>query len=249
MNQKPKIVEFIGVSGSGKTTLYKKITRLNKKYNSLEIAAFRGLINNPKIKIPGRQILRILPENIISILNLTKIRYLYIDQVISFSETSEFDKTFTNLNNYLSASTDNNKEKMLLTYNILKNICDLLLIMNPINNNKIILVDEFFLQKIFSLKINDKQISIYLDKLGYKIDLLLKLNEESTVSLSRLRSRGVSRNSNIKNIGDEELLERIKDSQRTTNLIATILKDNKLNILEVDNDTNLKTIINTIDKI
>jgi len=248
MENSPHIIELIGPSGSGKSTFVTKGLAYSRDFDNVEIAAFRGLIHHKGIAVPGVTLLRLLPVWLARRLRLTKIVAFYHDQIIR-----AFGTTYRNLLTHVHESICKlpvpAEEKFWLSDRILEAVVNHHLITQPVNNGRKILADEFFLQKIFSLNIKDEHIPAFLQNLNYKIDVLLKFNEEAQTCLSRLRLRDRNRNPGIRNMSDENLLQKIKSSQYTTNLISNTLKNNGVRIIEVNGDTNERDVVDIINKI
>ncbi|MCA9361426.1 hypothetical protein KC845_02610 [Candidatus Kaiserbacteria bacterium] len=249
MEAKPKIIELIGVSASGKSTFADFVFSSSSDYDNIETAAFRGLLYHQDIKIPCKSLLKLVPTRLAYKLRLTKICDLYRDQLLAKSKNPETSKWLEFALKSTSDVEDFTVAKTILITKLIKNITDYELIMSPVNNGRIILADEFFLQKIFSLQSNDDEVFELLGMINYDLDLLLKFEVDADLSLERLRQRLAGRNSDIRQINNEKLLDRIKRSQHTTNIIESELRNKNVKTFVVNNESNNKQILSKLKEI
>ncbi len=168
---------------------------------------------------------------------------LYRDQLIrAHSKTYEsLLTTAQNLINNLSDATID--ERLWLMYNFTRTVINHALISQPVNSSRLILADEFFLQKAvrFSGE-NSNNIAGYL-ALMPKPEMVLLFDAEPKVLVERIRSRGGSRNIRVRSMRDEELLQKLLMSKNITNEIAATLEKKGIKKLSVKTGSDYREVL------
>lgn len=207
------IIEVIGPAGSGKTTFVKKIYTADKLFDNGEIAAFRGLLHCPGVKVHFLRLLRLIPPRIAFKVRLTRITHIYRDQLLRSDYMKELEPYVSHILKAIDEIDTTNAEKLWLIDKCKDNITDYILLNQPINNDRIIFIDEFLVQKILSFyyihnsstDINSLQ-EEYL-RLVPKPRAIIFLDTDMSIASERVLSRSKGRPHVLKQLSPQEFIE------------------------------------------
>ncbi|MFW0871385.1 MAG: hypothetical protein ACKKL4_02945 [Patescibacteria group bacterium] len=250
------IIEVIGPAGSGKTTFVKKIYTFNKLFDNGEIAAFRGLLNCPEVKVHFSKILRYIPPQIAFKLRLTRITHLYRDQLLRSSYMEELELFLSHILNVINESDLKNAEKFWLIDKFKDAITDHILLNQDINKNRIIFIDEYLVQKILSLYyIHNSSIDISLKQKEYlrlvpKPKAIIFLDTDISIATNRAESRSKGRPHILKYLTEQKFIETNKRFKLIEKKICDYLNSKySIQIVEVKNNSKLITTLKKISMI
>ena len=243
------IIELIGPSGSGKSTFVNEAIVKSRTFDNVEMAAWRGLLNHPKIKVFGAFLWRLFPARLAYRLRITKMVELYRDQLIR-SHSKAYENLLITaqqlINNLADATID---EKLWLMDNFTRTVVNYALISQPINAKRLILADEFFLQKAVRLSgENSNNVGSYL-ALVPKPKVVLLFDAEPKVLVERIRSRSGSRNIRTRSMTDEVLLQKLLTSKNVTNELVAVLEKTGAKKFRIENEGDRNRVINDLKKI
>lgn len=243
------IIELIGPSGSGKSAFVDEAIRRNSAFDNIEMAAWRGLLNHPKIKVFGAFLWRLFPARLAYRLRVTKMVELYRDQMIR-SHSRAYENLFASaqklINNLADATID---EKLWLMDNLTRTVINHALVSQTINANRIVLADEFFLQKAVRFSGPDSNtIGEYLLFMP-KPEVMLLFNAEPKVLVERIRSRSGSRNIRTRSMTDGELEAKLLTAKNVANDIVATLEKSGVKKFKIENEGDRNRVINDLKNI
>jgi len=242
------IIEVIGPAGSGKTTFVKNIYLANKSFDNGETAAFRGLLNCPEVNVRFVKLLQWIPVRLAFRLRLTKMTHFYRDQLLRSSYMTDFEPYVTHVFEAIQKITATNAEKLWLIDKCKDTITDYILIKQPINNDRVIFIDEFLVQKILSLYyLYDSSIKIDPDQEEYlrlvpKPKAIVFLDTDISTASARVLARGKGRPHVLKQLSEQDFIEtnkrfkliekKVCDYLSNEYDVQTIVTDNNLGLQE-----------------
>ncbi len=245
MRDKPIIIELVGPSGSGKSTFVDEAVARNRVFDNVETAAWRGLINHPTIKVAGAFLWRLFPISVAYRLRLTKIVNLYRDQVIR-QHGGSYDALLIAAQKLINQLNAKAEEKIWLVDKFIGTVVNHALIKQPVNAGRLVLADEFFIQKAVRLSEGESErVRDYLDLIP-KPEMMIIFEIDSETSVERIRSRGGSRNIRAHEMSDDELLERIIESIEAARVIVEILEKNGIKKMVAGANTDRRKLLDTL---
>jgi hypothetical protein len=240
------IIEVIGPAGSGKTTFVKNIYKADKSFDNGEIAAFRGLLHCPEVKLHFRTLLRLIPPRVAFKLRLTRITHFYRDQLLRSQVVRGLEPYLSHTLNAINNADLTNAEKFWLADKCVGNIADYVLLNQPVNKDRLIFIDEFLVQKILSLYyIHKSTADIEAEEVKYlelvpKPRAIVFLNTDLDIAFTRVRRRRKGRPHVLKNQSDEEFITTNKKFKDLEENVCNYLEDKyQVQKIEASNNTGL----------
>jgi len=254
MSDKPIIIELVGPSGSGKTSLMKKLVK-SGGFEDLETATWRGLITTNKVKVPLTWLWRLMPVHLAKSLRLVRLVSFYRQELVR-NYGHSYEHLLNLITERIIGTSLDASEKAWLSCRLYDAVTDHMLINEPINSSRVILADEFFLQKIHTLFFDQNEQNLHKEPTNTYLDTIpkpaaiLNFNIPANVCADRLMSRDGKLPRLSRDRNKTEVEAGLEDSLQTSTYTVGYLKQ-KYGVLsvEVTNGSNLKEILTTIKHI
>lgn len=242
MIDKPIIIELLGPSGSGKSTFVELALNKSRFFDNVEMAAWRGLISSKVVKLPFAQILCLIPVRFAYHFRLTKMVNLYRDQILR-QKGGSYRKILAAAQNNINNLDLDIEEKFWLIDKFIGTVVNHILIEQSGGKKRIVLADEFFLQKVVRISASDTTV---IDKL---LDLIPKpsasvlFKVDLKIAVERIRSRNSNRNLNAQSMTNETLTKKLERSSESALIVAEKLKSDGVNSFVINDSSEVPDLI------